>query len=39
VLDDDDPARTRSRLALCRAARGVLASSLGLLGLDAPEEM
>jgi arginyl-tRNA synthetase len=39
VLDDADLARTRSRLALCRAARGVLASSLGLLGLDAPDEM
>jgi arginyl-tRNA synthetase len=39
VLDDDDLPRTRSRLALCRATRGVLASSLGLLGLDAPEEM
>jgi arginyl-tRNA synthetase len=39
VLDDDDLARTRSRLALCRAVRGVLASSLDLLGLDAPEEM
>jgi arginyl-tRNA synthetase len=39
VLDDDDLARTRSRLALCRATRGVLARSLGLLGVDAPEEM
>jgi arginyl-tRNA synthetase len=39
VLDDADAARTRSRLALIRAARGVLASSLDLLGLDAPEEM
>ena len=39
VLDDADPARTRSRLALIRAARGVLASSLDLLGVDAPEEM
>jgi arginyl-tRNA synthetase len=39
VLDDEDLARTRSRLALCRATRGVLASSLELLGLDAPEEM
>jgi arginyl-tRNA synthetase len=39
VLDDDDLARTRSRLALCRAARGVLASSLDLLGVDAPDEM
>jgi arginyl-tRNA synthetase len=39
VLDDDDLARTQSRLALCRAARGVLASSLDLLGVDAPDEM
>ena len=39
VLDDADAARTRSRLALIRAARGVLASSLDLLGVDAPEEM
>ena len=34
VLDDADAARTRSRLALIRAARGVLASSLDLLGVD-----
>jgi arginyl-tRNA synthetase len=39
VLDDDDLPRTRSRLALCRATRGVLASSLALLGVDAPDEM
>jgi arginyl-tRNA synthetase len=39
VLDDDDLARTRSRLALCAATRGALARSLDLLGVDAPEEM
>jgi arginyl-tRNA synthetase len=39
VLDENDRKRTYSRLALCRAVRGVLASSLDLLGVDAPDKM
>ena len=39
VLDDSDPARTRSRLALCEAARRVLERSLDLVGVSAPQEM
>jgi len=38
VLGDDD-ATTRARLALCRATRIVLANSLRLLGVSAPDRM
>ena len=39
VLDPDAPERTSSRLALCDATRQVLARSLDLVGVSAPEEM
>jgi arginyl-tRNA synthetase len=39
IVLDDDPALTRARLELCRAARHVLATALGLLGVSAPERM
>ena len=35
----DDPALTRARLLLCVATKGVIASSLALLGVSAPEKM
>ncbi len=38
VLKAPEPART-SRLALCRLTARVLATGLGLLGIDAPERM
>jgi arginyl-tRNA synthetase len=39
VLDADTPERRASRLALCDATRQVLARSLDLVGVSAPEEM
>ena len=39
VLDSGDPARSRARLELVRATRTVLASGLGLLGIEALEYM
>ena len=35
----DDPALTRARLELCRAARHTLKSALDLIGVSAPERM
>jgi arginyl-tRNA synthetase len=35
----DDPALTRARLELCRAARQTLKSALDLIGVSAPERM
>jgi arginyl-tRNA synthetase len=35
----DDAELTRARLALCRATRTVLANTLSLVGVDAPERM
>ena len=35
----DDPALTRARLELCRAAKGTLRSGLNLVGVTAPERM
>jgi arginyl-tRNA synthetase len=35
----DDADLTAARLALCLAARAVLADALGLVGVDAPERM
>jgi arginyl-tRNA synthetase len=39
VLDADTPERRSSRLALCDATRQVLARSLDLVGVSAPQEM
>jgi arginyl-tRNA synthetase len=39
VLDDDAPDMTRARLRLIAAAKIVLASALGLMGMTAPEKM
>ena len=39
VLDDDAPDTTRARLRLIAAAKIVLASALGLMGMSAPEKM
>jgi arginyl-tRNA synthetase len=39
VVDPEDPERSRSRLALVRAAQLTLAGALGLLGISAPESM
>jgi arginyl-tRNA synthetase len=39
VLDEADAVRTRARLALCEAAQAVLARSLDLVGVSAPDEM
>ena len=39
VVVDDDPATTRARLELCRAARKVLATALDLMGVSAPDRM
>ena len=35
----DDPALTRARLELCRAARNTLKSALDLMGVSAPDQM
>lgn len=39
VVVEGEPEITRARLELCRAARHVLATALGLLGVSAPERM
>jgi arginyl-tRNA synthetase len=39
VVDAAEPERSRSRLALVRAAQLTLAAALGLLGISAPESM
>jgi arginyl-tRNA synthetase len=39
VLKAEDPAVRASRLALCRLTAGVLATGLGLLGIEAPERI
>ncbi|MBI5597724.1 MAG: arginine--tRNA ligase [Elusimicrobia bacterium] len=39
VLDPEDAARTKARLALCRGVQTVIAEGLGLLGVSAPQEM
>jgi arginyl-tRNA synthetase len=39
VLDDDAPDMTRARLRLIAAAKIVLGSALGLMGMTAPEKM
>ena len=39
VVDPAEPERSRSRLALVRAAQLTLAGALGLLGISAPEQM
>ncbi len=39
VVDPDEPERSRSRLALVRAAQLTLAGALRLLGISAPESM
>jgi arginyl-tRNA synthetase len=35
----DDPALTRARLELCRAARHTLKTALDLMGVSAPDRM
>jgi arginyl-tRNA synthetase len=37
--DEDTTELHRARLALCAAARQVLANGLGMLGVSAPERM
>jgi arginyl-tRNA synthetase len=39
VVDETEPARSASRLALASAARVTLANALGLLGISAPDSM
>ena len=39
VLNDEEPAMTQARLQLCAAAKVVLARSLDLMGMTAPERM
>ncbi len=39
VLDRDDPAMSRARLALVAGSRIVIANILGLMGITAPERM
>jgi arginyl-tRNA synthetase len=39
VLRADDDATRQSRLVLCDATASVLGHGLGLLGIDAPEQM
>ena len=39
VLDDKDPSLSKQRLALVDACRIVLADSLSLIGVSAPERM
>jgi arginyl-tRNA synthetase len=39
VLDDAEPALSRARLRLVVAAKTVLASALGLMGMSAPDKM
>jgi arginyl-tRNA synthetase len=39
VVDPAEPDRSRARLALAEATRITLASTLGLLGISAPESM
>jgi arginyl-tRNA synthetase len=39
VLDDEEPALSKARLRLCAAAKVVLARSLSLMGMSAPERM
>ena len=39
VVDPDEPERSAARLALARATQITLASTLGLLGISAPESM
>ena len=39
VLDSEAPDRSRARLKLTRAAQIVLARTLGLIGVSAPEQM
>ena len=39
VVDADDPATSRARLALVEAVRQSLANALGLLGISAPASM
>jgi arginyl-tRNA synthetase len=39
VLDDEAPDMTRARLRLIAAAKIVLGSALGLMGMSAPEKM
>ena len=39
VLDEATPARSASRLKLCRGVKNVIGHGLGLLGVSAPEQM
>ncbi len=39
ILQTNEPELSRARLALCRAARDTLRSTLDLLGVSAPEQM
>lgn len=39
VLDEDNPATSKTRLALCKATRIVLANGFNIIGISAPEKM
>ena len=39
MIGEAEPDLQDSRLALCQATRQVLATALGLIGVDAPERM
>ena len=39
VVDETEPKRSKSRLALAEATRVTLANALGLLGISAPDQM
>jgi arginyl-tRNA synthetase len=39
VVDEDNLDLSRARLKLCAAAKSVLAISLGLMGMSAPDRM
>ena len=39
VVDDDNPDLSKARLKLVAAAKSVLATSLGLMGMSAPDRM
>jgi arginyl-tRNA synthetase len=39
VVDEANPELSRARLKLVAAAQTVLATTLGLMGMDAPERM
>jgi arginyl-tRNA synthetase len=39
VVDPDEPAHSKARLKLVAAAKSVLATTLGLMGMSAPDRM